>query len=44
LGAKLPDIPSNFNSKIEIELIKFKNNTEWRKLEKQAGNNYQVFK
>jgi hypothetical protein len=38
-----PDIPSYFNSKIEIELIKFKNNAEWRKLEKQAEKNYQVF-
>lgn len=38
-----PNIPSKFDSKIEIELIEFKNNAEWHKLQEQAENCSQMF-
>lgn len=38
-----PFVPNKFESKIEVELIEFQNNAEWRDLERQANNSYHIF-
>jgi hypothetical protein len=38
-----PEIPQKFESEIEIELRKYKNNSEWNILKEKANRSYQKF-
>ena len=38
-----PNIPKKFKSEIEIELRKYKNNSEWNILKEKANRSYQKF-
>ncbi|SDH08036.1 hypothetical protein [Psychroflexus sediminis] len=38
-----PTIPSKFDSKIKVEFIKIRNNTEWNELKGKIESNYQIF-